>query len=152
MADRHLAQFNVAHLAHPLEHPQLAPFVDSLEAVNAVADAAPGFAWRMLDESSGNATSLRPWGEDWIINLSVWHDLDSLRAYVYGAAHAEILRQRRAFFTPIDTAGLALWWVEVGHRPSLDEASARLDHLDVNGPTPYAFTLRDTFAPDSIGA
>jgi hypothetical protein len=32
-----------------------------------------------------------------------------------------------------------MWWVEDGHRPSLVEASARLDDLTENGPSERAF-------------
>jgi hypothetical protein len=142
----HLAQLNVARLAHPLDHPSLEPFVTSLDAVNAVADAAPGFVWR-LQEESGNATDLRPWGDDMIVNLSVWTDVESLRSYVYGAEHADVLRQRRAFFTPMDGPTLVLWWVDAGHEPTLVEARERLDRLESDGPTPYAFTLRSPFPP-----
>ena len=66
----HLAQLNVARLRHELDHPDLAPFVEALDAVNAVADEAPGFVWRLQGEGEGNATSIRPWGDDVIVNLS----------------------------------------------------------------------------------
>jgi hypothetical protein len=152
MVVRHLAQLNVARLAHSLDHPALAPFVDNLAAVNAVADDAPGFVWRLQDDEVGNATDVRPWGEDMIVNLSVWVDVEPLRTYVYGAEHAAVLRQRRSFFVVMDTPSLVLWWVDAGHEPTLDEARERLDHLEVHGPTPHAFTLRQTFAADAVGS
>ena len=46
----HLAQVNVARMVAPLDSPELAPFVARLDAVNAEADRAPGFVWRLLDE------------------------------------------------------------------------------------------------------
>lgn len=149
MADKHLAQLNVARLKHPLDHPDLAPFVDSLDAVNAVADAAPGFVWR-LQEETGNATGVRPWGDDMIVNLSVWLDVASLEAYVYGAAHAAVLRQRREFFNVMERPHVVLWWVPVGHRPTLQEARDRLDRLEAIGPSPDAFTLRTSYLPGAV--
>ncbi len=149
MAAPQLAQLNVARLARPLDHPQLEPFVSALEEVNAVADRAPGFVWR-LQEESGNATGLRPRGEDMIVNLSVWTDLASLEAYVYGAAHAAVLKQRRMFFTAMLSPSLVLWWVPAGHRPTMEEAHERLVALESDGPTPYAFTLRTPFGPDDL--
>lgn len=147
----HLAQLNVARLAHPLDHPDLRPFVDALDAVNAVADASPGFVWR-LQEESGNATGIRPFGADVIVNLSVWTSLAALEAYVYGEAHAAVLRQRRMFFSRMPGPTLVLWWVPEGHHPTLAEAQERLRRLEAEGPTPYAFTLRDSvpeeLAPD----
>jgi hypothetical protein len=150
MGPFHLAQLNIAELRHPLDHPALASFVDRLDPVNAVADAAPGFVWR-LQEESGNATGVRPWGDDMIVNLSLWDDLEALRAYVFGAAHAEVLRSRREYFVPMETPNLVVWWVPFGHRPDLAEARERLDHLEKHGPTPYAFTLRTAFPPDETG-
>ena len=144
----HLAQLNVARLKHELDHPDLAPFVEALDAVNAVADEAPGFVWRLQEEGLGNATSVRPWGDDMIVNLSVWTDLASLEAYVYGAAHAAVLKQRRMFFTRMETPALVLWWVPDGHEPSLAEAKERLLALETDGPTAHAFTLRTAFDPD----
>ncbi len=148
MAGHHLAQLNIARLAHPLDHPDLEAFVTALDAVNAVADEAPGFVWRLQDEAIGNATDIRPWGEDVIVNLSVWTDVASLEAYVFGAAHAAVLKQRRMFFHRMAEPSLVLWWVPEGHRPTLEEARERLDRLAAEGPSAYAFTLRDVFGPD----
>jgi hypothetical protein len=155
MTSWHLAQLNVARLRHPLDHPDLASFVDSLAAVNAVADAAPGFVWR-LQEESGDATGLRPWGEDMIVNLSVWRDIESLHDYVFGPDHVAVLRRRREYFVPMDSPSVVLWWVPAGHRPGLDEAGERLDHLAEHGPSAYAFTFRSgapapTSAPPADG-
>ena len=43
---------NVALPREPLDSPALAEFVANLEPVNALADAAPGFVWRLEDESA----------------------------------------------------------------------------------------------------
>lgn len=142
MADWHLAQLNVAQLRVPLEHPAMIPFVTNLLAVNAEADAAPGFVWRLQDAGSGNATDLRPWGDDMIVNMSVWTDVEALRQYVFTPGHIEIMRQRRAFFTPMETPYSVLWWVPAGHIPTLEEAKERLDLLTAEGPSPRAFTFR----------
>jgi hypothetical protein len=71
----HLAQLNVARLAAPLDSPQLADFVASLDAINKLADAAPGFVWRLQTED-GDATGVRALDDDrLIVNLSVWRSL-----------------------------------------------------------------------------
>ena len=100
--------------------------------------------WRLQDPT-GNATSLRPWDQDVIVNLSVWDSVESLRAYVYGAGHAGVLRRRREWFLPLQDAHLVLWWVAAGHRPTLTEAGDRLALLSAGGPGPQAFTLREPF-------
>jgi hypothetical protein len=150
MSDRHLAQLNVARLRVPLDHPAMIPFVTNLLTINAEADSAPGFVWRLQESESGNATDLRPWGEDMIVNMSVWTDVESLRQYVFTPGHIEIMRQRRAFFTPTETPYSVLWWVPAGHVPTLDEAKDRLDLLTAQGPSPGAFTFKDAYPAEAV--
>jgi hypothetical protein len=45
----------------------------------------------------------------------------------------------------------ALWWVPVGHRPSVAEAMERIALVREHGPGPEAFTFRTTF-PAPVGA
>ena len=62
-ATHHLAQVNIALPVAPLDCPALADFVAALDEVNALADAAPGFVWRLQTED-GNATAVfAPMGE-----------------------------------------------------------------------------------------
>jgi len=99
-----LAQMNVARLKAPLDSPQLADFVGALDGINALADASPGFVWRLQDDS-GNATALHPMGEDIIVNMSVWRDPESLQAFVYRSDHAGVMRRRREWFQKME-----LYW------------------------------------------
>jgi Domain of unknown function (DUF3291) len=143
-----LAQVNIARMKGPLESEVMAGFVARLDEINALADASPGFVWR-LQTSEGNATYLRPYDDDRILfNLSVWQTIDDLKAYVYQSAHAEVLRRRQEWFSKFAGVFVALWWVPAGHRPSVDEAKKRLAYLDEHGPTPFAFTFKVTFPPD----
>ncbi|MFE9170513.1 DUF3291 domain-containing protein [Streptomyces kebangsaanensis] len=142
-----LAQVNIARLKAPLESPQLKDFVDALDPVNADADAADGFVWRLRSDS-GNATDVPVLGDDWlIVNMSVWRDTDALTAFMYQGRHREMLARRREWFERLAEAATALWWVSAGHRPTVAEAEARLLRLRADGPTPYAFTLRTSFPP-----
>lgn len=140
-----LAQVNIARLKAPLDSPQLKDFVAALDPVNADADAADGFVWR-LQGDGGDATDVAVFGDDWlIINMSVWRDTNALTAFMYQGRHREMLARRREWFERIEQAMVAMWWVPAGHRPTVAEAEARLLHLRANGPTPYAFTLRTSF-------
>lgn len=141
-----LAQLNIARLVAPIDSPQLVDFVSSLERINALAEASPGFVWRLQDEA-GDATAIRHFGDNVIINMSVWRDVASLQDYVYRSAHTEVLRRRQEWFEKIRESYLALWWVPAGHRPSLDEAGSRLESLRRNGPTVEAFSFKKTFPP-----
>jgi hypothetical protein len=147
----HLAQLNVGRLVAPLESKTLAGFVAALEPINALADAHPGFVWRLQTEA-GDATSIRPTEDDlFLVNLSVWSSLEALRAFVYTTAHVQVLRQRRAWFEQLATSHLALWWVPAGHIPTVTEALDRLEVLRQRGPTPAAFTFRTPFEPGAEG-
>ncbi|MCD2191622.1 DUF3291 domain-containing protein [Actinomycetospora soli] len=141
-----LAQVNVATPSTPLSSPELAWFTDALDAVNTVADAAPGFRWRLQSEA-GDATSLRVFDDDdMIINMSVWASLEALADFVYrDPTHVAVLRQRRKSFPPLAEAHQTLWWVPAGHRPSITEAEERLCWLRDHGPTSYAFTFKTPF-------
>jgi hypothetical protein len=147
-----LAQLNIARMLAPLDDPRMADFVAGLDPVNAAAEAADGFVWRLQTED-GNATAIRMYDDDWlIVNASVWTGVDALIAYVYGEAHRPVLRRRREWFERLADATTVLWWVPAGHRLSVAEAQARLDHLRERGPTPTAFTLRETYpAPGESG-
>jgi hypothetical protein len=153
-----LAQVNIGRLVAPLDNPRLADFVAGLDPVNAVADSAPGFVWRLQTED-GNATALRAFEDDAdgasagiLVNMSVWESVEDLAAYVYGPAHRAVLRRRREWFEQMTVAYTALWWVPRGHLPTLAEAEDRVRHLRAHGPTAHAFTLRVHFPPpDSAG-
>ncbi|HEY2402890.1 MAG TPA: DUF3291 domain-containing protein, partial [Steroidobacteraceae bacterium] len=73
-----LAQLNIGKLTGPLDSPPLADFVANLDRINALAEASEGFVWR-LQTAEGDATALRPLGDDTIVNMSVWRDVTSLR-------------------------------------------------------------------------
>jgi uncharacterized protein DUF3291 len=143
-----LAQVNIALPREPLDSELLSDFVAALDPVNAAADAAPGFVWRLQTEE-GDSTEVRGFGDDRIIiNMTVWESIEALRAFVYtDASHRSVLRRRKEWFESLAEAHYVLWWVPAGHRPTIAEAEQRLDLLRAQGPTPDAFTLRETFSP-----
>ena len=152
MEKMHLAQINIGRMRSPLDDPSMAGFVTRLDEINALADRSPGFVWR-LQTAEGNATSFRPFDDERIIvNMSVWESIETLRAYVYGSLHSELLRQRRDWFEKFDGTFLALWWVPAGHIPSIDEAKERIAMLEAHGPTPIAFTFKAAFGPEALKA
>jgi uncharacterized protein DUF3291 len=141
----HLAQLNLARLAAPLTDPRLADFVTGLSKINAIADTAPGFVWRLVGDESDDATSLRPFGPDVIVNLTVWESIEALRLFAYKTGHLDYLRRRREWFVPYGDLYAVNWWIPAGHRPTVEEARDRLDRLRADGSTPDAFTLRAPF-------
>jgi hypothetical protein len=141
----HLAQLNIGRLLAPLESSKLAPFVEALEPINALADGAPGFVWRLQTED-GDATAIRAFDDDMLmVNMSVWESVEALGDFVYRSDHLSVMRRRREFFERMAEAFMVLWWVPAGHRPSVAEAKERLEMLRRDGPTPAAFTFRSPF-------
>jgi hypothetical protein len=138
---------NIALAREPLDAPSMAEFVAALDPVNALADVAPGFVWR-LETEDGNATAIRAFDDDRIIvNMSVWESIDDLAEFVYRSGHLDVMRRRREWFERV-RVHIALWWVPVGHTPSVAEAEQRLAYLQHHGPTPYAFTFKARFPVD----
>ena len=149
MKKYHIAQINIGRIKAPLDSPTMAGFMGRLDELNAVADRSPGFVWR-LQTNEGNATYFRPYPHDdrILLNMSVWETVEDLRKYVYHTMHVQLLKQRHDWFEQFAGVYLALWWVPIGHRPSIDEAKKRLAHLEQHGPTQFAFTFKTTFPPD----
>ena len=145
-----LAQVNIARLVAPLDDAQLADFVALLEPVNAAADGAPGFVWR-LQTDGGDATAVRAFEWDAgdsvgvIVNMSVWSGINELEAFVFGEMHRQVLRRRREWFHRMSEPYMVCWWVPAGHRPTTDEAEDRIRSLRAHGPNPQAFTLRERY-------
>lgn len=149
MTDHHLAQLNVGRLRRPLDALESAGFVDGLKPINALADAAPGFVWRLTDEGGQDATSIHPNDDDdMIVNLSVWESRQALWDFTYRSDHLEYVRRRREWFQRPTEPIMVLWWVSAGHIPSVEEALARLTRLREAGPSPEAFTFRQPYEPD----
>jgi hypothetical protein len=141
----HLAQCNVVKLKASLDSPLVAGFVAALDPINALADAAPGFVWRLKTED-GDATSIRVFDDDQILlNMSVWESIETLKDYVYRSGHMEVLRQRRQWAEHFVSAQSTMWWILAGELPEPTEAVVRLAGLERDGPTPYAFTFQRPF-------
>jgi hypothetical protein len=130
----------------PRGDPRVQAFYDALERVNAIADASPGFVWRLQSES-GDATEFEVAAADplLLVNMSVWQDAESLFAFVYRSGHTPEMARRREYFHRFEGAYQALWWVPSGHRPTIDEGLSRLWMLDRYGPSPQAFTFKARF-------
>jgi hypothetical protein len=89
-----------------------------------------------------DATTLRPFGPDDIVNPSVWMSVEALRDFAYRSAHLESMRRRREWFVPLGEHHLVLWWLPAGSLPTIAEAGDRLALLRRIGPSPEACTFR----------
>ena len=146
----HLAQVNIGRFIKPVEDPANADFVNALDQVNALAEASPGFVWRLMGDGN-NATDIKPFPDDpnMAINMSVWESVDALAAFVYrNMDHRGVMRRRREWFEEMKVY-MALWWIPAGTLPTIEDAKAKLALLEKLGPTVEAFTFRQPFAPPS---
>ena len=136
----HLAEFNVGTFLGGDDDPRMADFFANLDRINAIAERMPGFVWRLKEEGSNNATGLRAPGDPAMaVNLSVWDSIEALEKFVWQTAHAKIYARKHEWFETPSQPTFVMWWVEEGHRPTLDEAKAQLDQLRLHGSTEFAF-------------
>jgi hypothetical protein len=142
----HLAQLNVGRVVAPVDAPELAEFIAFLEPINALADDAPGFVWRLKDAGFDAAVTYpHGFGDDLLINMSVWTTRDDLWNYVYRSRHLGVLQRRREWFQKAVEVSSVMWWVPEGHIPTADDAMARLAALRERGAGPEAFTFKEFF-------
>ena len=152
MATHHLAQLNLGLLRAPLDSDEMAEFRRALDPINALAEATPGFVWRLKDDDGGSSSFVEvPGAEDplWAPNMSVWESREALKHFMYRSGHASYLRRRSEWFQRSDRLINVLWWIPVGDIPTLDDAVRRLRHLETHGPSQEGFGLRDDVAPPS---
>ena len=145
----HLAQINIGRLLAPIDDPQIADFVRQLDEVNALADSFPGFVWRLQSES-GNATDIAYNDDPFVIvNMSVWESVQALREFVYKSHHVDVLRDRYRWFEKTPKPNYCLWWIRVGHIPTVAEGRERLEHYQIRGATPFSFWFGKEF-PEAV--
>ncbi len=131
-------------MRHAPDDPAFDDFNAALEPVNAAAESSPGFVWRLVSDEHDSPNLAEFEAAGWLVNMSVWESIDQLRGFVRSPKHLAIMKQRAKWFETVDVS-MCLWWVPDGHRPSFDEAMARLEHLRLRGPTAYAFDFTRTF-------
>ena len=149
MTDFHLAELNIGRLNKPLEAPETAEFTDALDRINALAEASPGFIWRLKDEDGNSSSYVELSDTDdplLIANYSIWQDLESLKDFMYKTDHMSFLRRRTDWFAVPTEAITVCWWEPAGSIPSLDEAYDRLKHLREHGPSETGWPLTSPMA------
>ncbi len=141
----HLAQINIAKFLRPAEDPVNDDFMNNLDRVNVLAEQSPGFIWRLVGEGD-DATDIKAYQDpNIIVNMSVWESVESLSAFVYrNKDHRAMFRRRQEWFDSMEVY-FALWWVPIGHEPSVEEGKAKLDLISAHGPTEAAFTFKAPF-------
>ena len=151
MEHLHVAQLNIGRLHHPLDAEENAEFAAALGPINALAEATPGFVWRLVDDDGRSSSYVRLPGEDDpanVVNMSVWADLDSLKHFMYRSGHAIYLRRQREWFERSEVATSVCWWIPAGEIPDLADAHRRLEHLRLHGPTTEGWPVNSPVPPE----
>ena len=142
MKDMHLAELNVGRLLTPTDDPRVAEFMENLDRINGLGKRMPGFVWMMEgsgEPGTGNTEAKIEGDPQYVSNLTVWEDVQSLERFVWGTIHKQFYERRTEWFEVMGEMHFVMWWVPEGHRPSLEEALGRLDHLRKNGDSDEAF-------------
>lgn len=147
-----LAQLNIGKAKDLMESEVMEEFSDGLDPINAIAENASGFVWRLKDDS-GNATDMQYFDDPlMLVNMSVWEDIESLKPFMFKTHHLHFLKHRKNWFESDSEATYVLWWVSAGHLPTVEEAMSRLRTLREMGDTLEAFSFAKPFsAPDCNG-
>ncbi len=147
-----LAELNIARAHFANDDPRFQDFIDLIEPVNAAAERMPGYVWRLTDDGGVGTMGVQAFDDPrLLVNLSVWEDIESLSDFVYNTVHTKVMARRKTWFEVMESQHLVLWWVQAGHEPSVEEAKARLDVFNRDGPSPDAFSFRKAFDPHGAG-
>lgn len=138
----HFAELNVGRLLAPTNDPRVAEFMGALDRVNGMGKRMPGFVWMMEgsgEPGTGNTETKIAGDPQFVANLTVWEDAASLEKFVWQTVHRQFYERRTEWFELLGQMHFVMWWVPVGHKPTLDEALSRLDHLRAHGDSEHAF-------------
>ncbi len=140
--EKHLAELNVGRLLAPTDDPRVAEFMANLDRINGLGRRMPGFVWMM--EGSGEPgvgnTALKIGGDpQYVSNLTVWENVESLERFVWGTVHRQFYERRQEWFEILGEMHFVMWWVAPGHRPNLEEALDRLERRRRSGDGEGAF-------------
>ena len=148
----HLAQLNVGRLLAPVESEMIAGFVAALEPINAIADASPGFVWR-LQTDAGNATDDPP-----DRGRPVPHQHERVVVprgaaclHVRHGARGDPAPAARLVRAPRDRPSRALVGARRAHPERRRSARAPRPTCASTARRPAAFTFRTPFEPEAAG-
>ena len=143
----HLAELNVGRLIAATGDPRVSEFMAALDRINGLGKRMPGFVWMMEGAGEpgtnkpgvGNTEAKIAGDPQFITNLTVWESVETLEAFVWNTVHRQFYARRQEWFEVLGQMHFVMWWVPAGHKPTLAEALAKLDHLRAHGASEAAF-------------
>ncbi len=137
-----LAELNIGRLLAPTDDPRVAEFMNNLDRINGLGKRMPGFVWMMEgsgEPGTGNTDAKIDGDPQFVSNLTVWEDLESLETFVYQTLHTKFMERKSEWFEVISEQHFAMWWIEDGHQPDLAEGLDRIAHRQAQGDSEHAF-------------
>ena len=138
----HLAELNIGRLLAPTDDPRVADFMNNLDRINGLGKRMPGFVWMMEgsgEPGTGNTEAKIESDPQFISNLTVWEDLPSLETFVFQTLHMKFMERKGEWFEVLSDQHFAMWHIQPGHKPTLEEGLSKIAHRSEHGDTPDAF-------------
>ena len=138
-----LAEFNIGTLRYDWDDPRIAEFQNNLDRIYDLARRSPGYVWHLEndDMEAAQLDANGPLGGDprTASTLSVWQDVESLRHFTFQNVHRQFYDRGPEWHVPKTAPHFVMWHIATGHRPTVAEGVARLDHLTTHGDSDHAF-------------
>ena len=138
----YLAELNIGRLRSPTDDPRVAEFMGALDRVNGMGKRMPGYVWMMEgsgEPGTGNTAAKLDGDPQFVSNLTVWENIAGLENFVWNTVHRAFYERRAEWFEVLGKMHFVMWWMPVGHKPTLDEALAKLALKQKNGDSDEAF-------------
>lgn len=138
----YLAELNIGRLRSPTNDPRVAEFMNAMDRVNGMGKRMPGFVWMMEGSGApgtGNTDAKIEGDPQFVSNLTVWENVATLENFVWNTVHRAFYERRQEWFEVLGKMHFVMWWMPVGHKPTLDEALAKLALKQKNGDSDEAF-------------
>lgn len=71
--------------------------------------------------------------------------MEDLMNFAFKTAHAIVMKDRSKWFEKFGKPSMVLWYIDEGHIPTPQEARERLEYLQTNGASEYAFDFKNNF-------
>ncbi len=138
----HLVELNIGRLVAETDDPRVAEFMNALDLINGLGKRSRGFVWMMEgsgEPGQGNTETKLNGDSRFVPNLTMWENAGYLHDFVFNTVHKQFFNRRAEWFEILAEMSFVMWFVPIGHIPTLDEALARLENLRKNGENNQAF-------------
>ncbi|MFQ6552845.1 DUF3291 domain-containing protein [Aestuariibius insulae] len=142
MEGHHLAELNIGRLVAETDDPRVAEFMDALDRINGLGKRMPGFVWMMEgsgEPGTGNTEAKIDGDPLFVSNLTVWESIETLEQFVWNTVHRQFYERGPEWFEVMGEMHFVMWWVPIGHKPTLEEALEKLEHRKTHGDSADAF-------------